>query len=66
MAPKRAIMYIQSFDLPVDEELYLIECDVRQKSYAQICMENHTSPEAVKRKRFKAYQKIADAINNPA
>lgn len=32
MAPKRAVAYILSFELPADEAACLIECDVRRKS----------------------------------
>lgn len=64
MAPKRAISYIQSFELPDEEERYLIECDVRDKSYAQVAAEFHTTPEVIKRRRKRAYGKIADQLNN--
>lgn len=37
MAPKRAVAYILSFELPADEAACIIECDVRRKSYAQVC-----------------------------
>lgn len=60
MAPKRAVAYILSFELPQDEAACLFECDVRRKSYAQVCEELHLSPEAVNRCRRRAYQKIAD------
>ena len=60
MAPKRAVAYILSFDLPADEAACLIECDVRRKSYAQVCESLHLSPEAVNRCRRRADQKIAD------
>lgn len=64
MAPKRAIEYIKSFDLPDEEELFLIECDVRRKSYVKAADDNHTTPEVIKRRRNSAYSHIADAINN--
>ena len=60
MAPKRAVAYILSFELPEDEAACIIECDVRRKSYAQVCDALHLSPEAVNRSRRRAYQKIAD------
>nr|DAG85021.1 MAG TPA: ECF sigma factor [Caudoviricetes sp.] len=60
MAPRRAIAYIQAYDLPPDEMACLIECDVRRKSYAQVCESLHLSPEAVNRCRRRAYKKIAD------
>ena len=64
MAPKRAIDYIKSFELPFEEELFLMECDVRKKSYAQVSFEYHTSPEVIKRRRKSAYHKIADQLNH--
>lgn len=60
MAPRRAIAYIEEFDLPLDEAVCVIECDVRRKSYTQVCDLLHLSPEAVKRARRRAYKKIAD------
>nr|DAE15058.1 MAG TPA: ECF sigma factor [Siphoviridae sp. cty3u30] len=60
MAPKRAVAYILSFELPDDEAACLIECDVRRRSYAQVCALLHLSPEAVNRCRRRAYQKIID------
>lgn len=60
MAPKRAVAYILSFELPSDESACIIECDVRRKSYAQVCDALHLSPEAVNRCRRRAYQKIVD------
>ncbi len=64
MAPRRAIEYIRSFELPEEEELFLIECDVRRKSYVKAADDNHTTPEVIKRRRNSAYSHIADAINN--
>lgn len=57
MAPKRAVAYILSFELPADEAACIIECDVRRKSYAQVCEALHLSPEAVNRCRRRAYKK---------
>ena len=37
MAPKRAVAYILSFELPADEAACIIECDVRRLSFAQVC-----------------------------
>ena len=64
MAPRRAIEHIKSFELPAEEELYLIECDVRRKSCVQAAEDNHTMPEVVKRRKMSAYAHIADEINN--
>lgn len=60
MSPKRAIDMICSYDLPPDETACLIECDVRRRSYVQVCNDLHLSPEAVKRARRRAYAKILD------
>lgn len=38
--------------------------DVRGLSYAQISEITHASPETVKRRRQKAFSKIADELNN--
>lgn len=65
MAPTRAVAYILSLELPADEAACIIECDVRRKSYAQVCEAMHVSPEYVKMRRRRAYAKIADSINNP-
>lgn len=64
MAPKRAAEYIKSFELPGEEELFLLECDVRRKSYVQAAEDNHTTPEVIKRRKMSAYAHIADEINN--
>lgn len=59
MAPKRAIAYILSFELPDDEAACLIECDVRRKSCVQVAMEQSLSVDAVKKYRRRAYHKIS-------
>lgn len=63
MSPKRAISYIKSFELPPEEELFLIECDVRCLSYTQAAKKHNFTPEVIKRRRQKAYSKISDEIN---
>ena len=64
MAPKRAVAYILSFELPADEAACIIECDVRRKSYAQVCDALHLSPEAqADLEEVKAY--IAEELENP-
>jgi len=63
MSPKRAEAYIRSFELQPEEELYLIECDVRGKSYVEAARDNLTTPEVIKRRRQRAYAKIADELN---
>ena len=36
MAPRRAVAYIRSFELPPDEMACLVECDVRGRSCVQV------------------------------
>lgn len=60
MAPRRAIEYILSLELPPDEAACIIECDVRRKSCAQVCEALHLSPEAVNRCRRRAYKCLED------
>lgn len=64
MSPNRATDYIHSFHLPDDQERYLLEMDVRDKSRTEVAMEYNVSPETVKKKRRLAYDKIADELNN--
>nr|DAQ96392.1 MAG TPA: ECF sigma factor [Caudoviricetes sp.] len=63
MAPKRAVAYILSFELPNDEAACIIECDVKRKSCVQVAGMLHTSPDTVKRYRQRAYRKIAYDIS---
>lgn len=63
MSPKRAVEYVKAFELPRDEEIYIIERDIRKKSIEQIALENYISPETVKRRRRSGYAKIADELN---
>ena len=51
MSQKRAISYISAFELNPEEELYLIECDVRRKSCVEIADKYHTTVEVVKRRK---------------
>ncbi|MDE6879977.1 MAG: hypothetical protein K2P20_01315 [Oscillospiraceae bacterium] len=64
MSPRRAEAYIRSFRLPQEEELFVLECDVRGKTYVQAARDNAVTPEAIKRRRQRAYRKIADEINS--
>lgn len=59
MAPATSIPYIQSFQLPAEEELVLIEADARRKSVQQIAMEANMSVESVKRRRKAALRKLS-------
>lgn len=58
MAPAASIPYIQSFQLPEDEERVLIECDARRRSVQQVAQDMSLSPEAVKRRRRQALKKL--------
>lgn len=60
MAPRRAIAYIRSFDLPPDEAASLIECDVRGRSCVQAAELLHLSVDGLAKLRRRAYRKIAD------
>lgn len=62
MSPRRAVEYIKSFELPLDEETALIECDVRRKSCVQVGYTLHIAPDTVKRYKRRAYSKIAADI----
>lgn len=62
MAPAASIPYIQSFQLPEDEELVLIECDARGRSVQQVAQAMRLSPETVWRRRRSALRKISKEI----
>lgn len=64
MAPQRAVKFIAGLELQSDEEFFLIECDVKGKSYAQLCTQHFVTPEYINRRRRRAYGKIADHIKN--
>lgn len=59
MCPAASIPYIQSFQLPEEEELVLIECDARGKTVQQVAQDRNLSPETVWRRRRTALLKIA-------
>ena len=54
MAPRRAISYIRSFDLPPDEAASLIECDVRGRSCVQAAELLHLSVDGLAKLRRRA------------
>lgn len=62
MAPCRSIPVIQSYMLPHEEELVLIEHEAKGKSLQQIALEHHLSIETVKRRRKRALQKISNSL----
>lgn len=60
MAPKRAVAYVLSFELPQDEAACIIECDVRRKSCVQVADMMHVSVDGLAKIRRRAYTKIAN------
>lgn len=62
MSTDRAIDTIRAFRLPEKEEICLIEKEVFDLSYTQICDKHGFSPEVVKKARRRAFAKISDAI----
>lgn len=65
LPPKRAVDFVDSFLLPDNEAMVVIECDVRRKSCVQVSMERNMSVETVKRHRCRAYHKIAQELFIP-
>lgn len=59
MCPSASIPYIQSFQLPEEEERVLIEIDARGKSVQQVAQDLNLSPETIWRRRRSALMKIA-------
>lgn len=62
MSPERAVDFIKAFGLPEKEETCIIEKEVNDLSYTQICEKYGLSPETVKESRRRAFKKITDAI----
>ena len=62
MSPERAIDYISAFKLPEKEKTCIIEKDVNDLSYQQICDKYGLSHGVIKNARQRAYAKMADAI----
>ena len=62
MAPSRSIPLIQSFCLPYEEEMVLIEREGKGKSLVEISMEHNLSLETVKRRRRRALRRISNSI----
>ena len=60
---EKAVAYIRSFNLRLDEETALIDREVKHKSVQQIVMEQNVCPETVKRWRRSALNRIADELN---
>jgi DNA-directed RNA polymerase specialized sigma24 family protein len=64
MSPRRAIAYVQSFELPEEEERCLIERDIKRHSCIEVASLLNVSVETVKKRRQAAYRKIADYLEN--
>lgn len=64
MAPVQSIPYIQSFQLPEDEELVLIQCECRRRSVQEVALTHSMSVETVKRRRRSALRKISRMTEN--
>ena len=62
MSPERAVDFIRAFHLPEKEETCIIEKEVNDLSYTQICRKHGMTPETVKNARARAFAKIADAL----
>ena len=62
MAPRRAIDYVLSFELPEDEAACIIECDVRKKSCVQVAAQLHVSVDGLAKIRRRAYSKLTDGM----
>lgn len=62
MSAERATDYIRAFRLTEREELCIMEKEVHDLSYAQICRKYGFSPELVRNTRRKAFAKMVDAI----
>lgn len=62
MGPRRAETYVRAFDLREDEAMYIIECEVLQKSIQQIAAVHNVSQETVKRRRKSGFAKIANQL----
>lgn len=62
--PDQARKFIRSMRLPEEEESCIIAHDVDRKSYTQISMAEHVSPETVKKRRHRGYKKIKYILFN--
>jgi DNA-binding CsgD family transcriptional regulator len=62
MSEERATDYIKAFHLTEREEICIMEKEVHDLSYVQICRKYGFSPEMVKTTRKRAFAKMVDAI----
>lgn len=62
MSLERLTDYMTAFGLSEKEKTCIVEKDVLDLSYTQICQKHNFSPDTVKETRRRAYAKIADGI----
>lgn len=62
MSLERLTDYMNAFGLSEKEKICIIEKDVRDLSYPQICGKHGFTPEVVKEARRRGYAKISDGI----
>lgn len=62
MSYDRAIDFIHAFHLPEKEQICIIEKEINDLSYPQICDKYGFSPEVVKMARRRGFAKIVDGI----
>lgn len=63
MCKERALDFIKAFNLPKDEETYIIEREVEKKSLVEIARDHHVTIEVVRDRRRAGFLRIADAIS---
>jgi DNA-directed RNA polymerase specialized sigma24 family protein len=64
MAPKRAIEFVEAFELLPDEQACIIEIDILGCSRQQVSMRHAMSVETVDERRRRGYRKIVDGMEN--
>lgn len=62
MSLERLTDYMDAFGLSEKEKTCIVEKDVLDLSYPQICEKNNLTPEVVKEARRRGYAKISDGI----
>lgn len=62
MSLERLTDYMNAFGLSEKEKICIVDKDVLDLSYVQICRDHGFTPEVVKEARRRAYAKIADGI----
>lgn len=64
MSPKRATSYIKAFELPEDEEYFLLHCDVKKESVCKASSNFGLTIDSGKKIRQRAYAHIADDLKH--